>query len=94
MKVWTVRLVSLHHRRMGTATLLVLRGGVTPPPPSMPSQLGRQRGSGDLNLGQAGGGAQEASRLSQPRPRQAGGAEQGPNLGLTGLDLGSGVFFS
>jgi hypothetical protein len=61
MKVWTVGPVSLDHQRMGTATLLALRGGVTPPPPSTPSQLGRRRGSGDLNLGQAGGGTREAS---------------------------------
>jgi UDP-glucosyltransferase 73C len=37
MKVWTVGPVSLHHRRMGTATPLALRGGVTPPPPATPS---------------------------------------------------------
>jgi hypothetical protein len=55
MKVWTVGPVSLHHRRMGTTTLLASRGDVTPPPPSTPSQLGRRRGSGDLDLGQAGG---------------------------------------
>jgi hypothetical protein len=43
--------------------------------------------------------AREAARLGRPRPRpsrrrrQAGGGEEGPNLGPTGLDLGSGVFF-
>jgi hypothetical protein len=93
MKVWTVGPVSLHHRRMGTATPLASRGGVTPPPPSTPSQLGRRRGSGDLDLGQAGGGAREASRLSRPQPRQAGGGEHDLELGPMGLDLGSRVFF-
>jgi hypothetical protein len=66
MKVWTVRPVSLHHRRMGTTTMLALRGGVTPPPSSTPSQLGRQRGSRDLDLDQPGGSARETLRLSRP----------------------------
>jgi hypothetical protein len=67
MKVWTVEPVSLHHRRMGMVTLLASRGGVTPPPPpSTPSQLGRRRGSRDLDLRQAGDGAQEASWLGRP----------------------------
>jgi hypothetical protein len=74
MKVWSVGPVSLHHWRMGTATLLPSRGGVTPPP-STPSQLGRRRGSRDLDLGQAGGGAQAVSRLDRSQPQQAGGGE-------------------
>jgi hypothetical protein len=37
MKMWTIGSVSLHHRHMGTATLLASRGNVTPhPPPSTP----------------------------------------------------------
>jgi hypothetical protein len=63
MKVWTVGPVSLHHWCMGTTMLLPSRGGVIPTPPSTPSQLGRRCGSGDLDLGQAGGDAREALRL-------------------------------
>jgi hypothetical protein len=60
-----------HHWCMGMATLLASRGSVTPPPSCTPSYLVWRCGSGDLDLGQAGGGAQGASRLG--RPRQAGG---------------------
>jgi hypothetical protein len=60
-----------HHWCMGMATLLASRGGMTPPPSCTPSYLVWRCGSGDLDLGQAGGGAQGASRLG--RPRQAGG---------------------
>jgi hypothetical protein len=63
--------------------------GVTPRLPSTPSQLGRQCGSGDLDLGQAGSSVWEVSWLGRPRPRKVGSGEQGLALGLTGLNLGS-----